>query len=219
MDGRTKAEDSASVSMMSSAHDRPEAVSGWQKAAPPSVGESRHQAAATAASRANLSVQWLHWDAGASKHRFEQQSELVDGEASEEGLEAEAEPEPRGVLTRPHLFRSQVTSASPCGRICSLDPDEDGGEWWARGGWLPTGSQSGTTEGGRALREGSLQKVLFVRQEEGIPYCKEDDITCVRSSTNSKTCPSGVTEEMLKNFLPLLFLLFVLILPPGHFFH
>lgn len=93
----------------------------------------------------------------------------MDGEESEEGLEAEPEPEPRGVLTRRRLFRSQVTSASPCGRVCSLDPEEDGGESRARGGWRPTGGQSGTTEGGRARREGSLEKVLFPRGEEGIP--------------------------------------------------
>lgn len=49
--GRTKAEVSAGVSMMSSARDRPEAQCGLQEAAPPSARESRREAAATAAAR------------------------------------------------------------------------------------------------------------------------------------------------------------------------
>ncbi|XP_016068624.1 PREDICTED: cyclic nucleotide-binding domain-containing protein 2 [Miniopterus natalensis] len=91
--------------MMSSARKRPEAESGPQKAAPPSVRESREEATATAVSRARLSVRWLFRDSGASRHQFEPESEPADGEEPQE--EPQEEPEPSRVLPRRDLFSSQ----------------------------------------------------------------------------------------------------------------
>lgn len=107
--------------MMSSARERREAESRRRKAAPPRVRELRQEATATVL-LANLTVQWLPKDGGASNHQFDK-SNSVDGEESEEGSEEKEEAEPGGVLIHRDRRYSQVTGVSPCVRGFSGEPD------------------------------------------------------------------------------------------------
>lgn len=127
---------------MRSAREHPEAESGLQEAAPPSVGESSQEVTASAQSRANV----------ASVPQCEQESE--EGEESEEQQEEqqeeEEEPEPKGVI-RSDRFGPQVTCACPCPRASSRL-----GCWGSHGlagAGARQGNGAGQRDRGRALTE------------------------------------------------------------------
>ena len=123
----------AGSSMMSSAHESPEAGSGLPEAAPPGVPTSGLEVAAPEGLQTNLSSPRLAPDGGASEHLFEEKSEEEESEEEEpeEGSEEEQVPkpppkpeeEPNIVLARLDRFSLQVTCDRPYKRAAVLGPD------------------------------------------------------------------------------------------------
>ena len=127
----------AGSSMMSSAHESPEAGSGLPEAAPPGVPTSGLEVVAPEGLQTNLSSPWLGPDGGASERLFEEKSEEEESEEEEpeeepeEGSEEEQVPKPPPkpeegpsiVLARLDRFCLQVTCARPYKRASVLGPD------------------------------------------------------------------------------------------------